>query len=391
MNILIADDESVIREGVERTILAQFPSFNVSVAADAADAADVMERLPIDIVLTDILMPGLSGLEFMRVSRRKYPNVKWVVISAHSEFSYAQEAVQLGARDYLLKPIGKQRIIELIETLQAEVSQEKEASREGVLLRNGLKYLREAVFQRLATGLDLGKTDLQPFSERHPSYYLIMVTLDAGTKNVHLEHFIVENVLTELIDMSGDGFVISIDRQSLLGLVTLKETDAIAKLLMDLKAHLKHYLKIPFQVLHSDRLTEIRDVPSVVSQFRHASVSGKFETLESGGDKAIEIALHYIQAHYAEELSLEKVASVVFLNPAYFSLLFKQKTGQGYKDYVTSLRLDQAKALLTGSELKLVDIAERIGYHDVRHFTQMFRKKYKMTPTEYRNLRSIEK
>ncbi|MFC5529029.1 response regulator [Cohnella yongneupensis] len=385
MNILIADDESVIREGIERTILAQFPSFNVSLATDAADAADVLERLPIDVVLTDILMPGLNGLEFMRVSRRKYPNVKWVVISAHSEFSYAQKAVQLGARDYLLKPIGKQRLGELMETLQAEVSQEQEASREGVLLRNGLKYLREAVFQRLAAGLDLGKVDLQPFSDRHPSFYLVMVALDAGTRNVHLEHFIVENVLAELIDMRGDGFVISIDRQSLLGLVTLTEAEEIGKLLTDLRAHLKHYLKIPFQVINSDRLTEVRDVPSVVAQFRQASATGKFETMDSGGDKAIEIALHYIQAHYAEDLSLEKVAAVVFLNPAYFSLLFKQKTGQGYKDYVTSLRLEQAKSLLASSELKLMDIAERIGYNDVRHFTQMFRKKYDMTPTEYRN------
>lgn len=387
MNILIADDESVIREGVQRTILAQFPTFNVSLASDASEAAGVLERAPIDVVLTDILMPGLSGLEFMRVSRRKYPNVKWVVISAHSEFSYAQKAVQLGARDYLLKPIGKQRLAELMESLQAEVAHEKEASREGALLRNGLKYLREAVFQRLAAGLDIGKMDLQPFSEQHPTYYLIMVTLDAGNSNVHLEHFIVENVLAELLDMRGDGFAISIDRQSLLGLVTLTEPDAIVALLADLKAHLKHYLKIPFQVLHSDRLTDIREVPSVVAHFRQASATGKFETLESGGDKAIDIALQYIQAHFAEDLTLEKVASVVFLNPAYFSLLFKQKTGQGYKDYVTSLRLEQAKTLLSNSDLKLADIAERIGYNDVRHFTQMFRKKYELTPTEYRNLR----
>ncbi|WP_027086412.1 response regulator [Cohnella panacarvi] len=387
MNILIADDESVIREGVERTILAHFPAFNVSLASDASEAAGVLEREPIDVVLTDILMPGLSGLEFMRVSRRKYPNVKWVVISAHSEFSYAQKAVQLGARDYLLKPIGKQRVTELMESLQAEVAREKEASREGALLRNGLKYLREAVFQRLAAGLDIGTMDLQPFSERHPTYYLIMVTLDAGNSNVHLEHFIVENVLAELLDMRGDGFVISIDRQSLLGLITLTVPDAIATLLADLKAHLKHYLKIPFQVLHSERLTDIREVPSVVAHFRQTSASEKFETLESGGDKAIDIALQYIQAHFAEDLTLEKVASVVFLNPAYFSLLFKQKTGQGYKDYVTMLRLEQAKSLLSGSELKLADIAERIGYNDVRHFTQMFRKKYEMTPTEYRNLR----
>jgi two-component system, response regulator YesN len=385
MNILVADDESAIREGVMRSIMASFPDFQVELAADAAAAADVMDRVPIDIVLTDILMPGMDGLEFMRVTRRKYPNVKWVVISAHSEFAYAQKAVQLGARDYLLKPIGKPKVTELIGTLAAEVRKEQEATREGALLQNGLKYLREAVFQRLAAGLDIGNLDLGPFTDRHPTYYLIHVALDAGKKSVHLEHFIIENVLGELIDQHGDGFVVSSDRHSLLGLVTVKDESLFAKLLLELRTHLKHYLKIPFQVLQSDLQSEIRNVPRIVAEFRQASEASKFETMESGGDKAINIALHYIQAHYNQELSLEKVASVVFLNPVYFSQLFKQKTGQGYKDYVICLRLEQAKKLLGNPDLKLTDIAERIGYSDVRHFTQVFRKKYDMTPTEFRN------
>ncbi|RED54920.1 response regulator transcription factor [Cohnella lupini] len=385
MNILVADDENVIREGVQRTLLANFPDFRVELAADASGAADVMDRVAIDIVLTDILMPGMDGLEFMQISRRKYPNAKWVVISAHSEFSYAQKAIQLGARDYLLKPIGKPRLTELIETLSAEIIHEREATNEEALLRNGLKYLREAVFQRLASGLDIGNLDLRSFTSRHPSYYLIHVALDAGTKNVHLEHFIIENVFGELIDTYGDGFVVSFDRQSLLGFISVGDEAELGKLLSELRTHLKHYLKVPFQVLQSGLLEEIKAVPQVVAQFRQQSASGKFEALESGGDKAIDIALQYIQAHYNEELSLEKVAAIVFLNPVYFSQLFKQKTGHGYKDYVISLRLEQAKKLLGDSKLKLSDIAERIGYQDVRHFTQVFRKKYEMTPTEYRN------
>jgi two-component system response regulator YesN len=385
MNILITDDESVIRKGVQRSILANFPGFQVELAANASEAADVMDKMPIDIVLTDIMMPDMDGLEFMRISRRKYPNVKWVVISAHSEFSYAQKAVQLGARDYMLKPIGKLKLMELIKTLSDEIIQEKAASREGEFLRNGLKYLHEAVFQRLAAGLDIGKLDLQPFSDRHPTYYLVMVTLDAGNQNVHLEHFIIENVFEELIEMRGDGFVVSFDRQCLLGLMTLKESVAFDSLLGELKSHLKEYLKFPFQVLHSELMEDIKAVPRIVSQFRQASAGTKFETMDSGGGKAIDIALHFIQAHYNEDISLEKVASVVFLNPVYFSQLFKHKTGKGYKEYVISLRLEQAKKLLGNPELKLNDIAERIGYQDVRHFTQVFRKKYEMTPTEYRS------
>jgi two-component system response regulator YesN len=384
MNILIVDDEGVIREGVKRTIRNFAPELGVFVASTADEAAAELDRHPIDIVLTDILMPGMDGLEFMQVSRGKYPNVRWVVISAHSEFAYAQKAVQLGARDYLLKPIGKKKLTELIAALSEEIRQEKLISREEEFLRSSLKYLREAVFQRLAAGLDIGKLDLNPIADAHPRFRLVMVMMDAGSKNVHLEHFIIDNVLTELIGNFGSGFVVGFDRQSLLGLVTLREDARIEALLGELKSHLRHYLKIPFQVLHSEELTDIRKVPQVVGHFRQESAAGTYVSLEGGGEKAIDVALHFIDSHYQEDLSLEKVASIVFLNPIYFSQLFKQKTGHGYKDYVISLRMEQAKRLLVNPELKLADIAERIGYQDVRHFTQVFRRKFEMTPTEYR-------
>lgn len=391
MNILITDDERVIREGIQRTIKQICPDYGVYLAASTEEAVKIMEEHQIQMVLTDILMPGLNGLEFMKISKRRYPHVKWVVISAHSEFSYAQEAVRLGARDYLLKPIGKSRLLEVINNLVAEIQQDSKKSQEGERLRTNLKYLREGVFQRLASGLDIGNLDLSPFIEDFSNFYLIMVQLDTGDKSVRLEHFIVENVLSELIDRNGRGFVVSYDRQSLLGLITLKEDAQIEQFQEDVKVHLKHSLKVQFQIILSGECSDFNIVPQVVIRMRKASASQAFdlEPNKGSGEKAIDVALQYIKEHYSEDLSLEKMASVVFLNPAYFSQLFKQKTGQGYKEYVTTLRLEQAKLLLLIPKLKLAEIAERIGYQDMRHFTQMFRKRYNITPTEYRQQQYI--
>ncbi|MDD9270714.1 response regulator [Paenibacillus sp. GCM10023248] len=383
MDILIVDDETVIREGIQRTLHNRFPEYRIHLAANAEQAIALLRSHHIHIVLTDILMPGMTGLEMMNLSRSKHPHVKWVVISAYSEFSYAQEAVRLGAKDYLLKPIGKEVLSEMIRKLSEEIARENELTEEAEQLKTNRKYLQEAVFQRFVQGLDTGRIDMAPFLEQYPSFHLIMVKMESD-KAVFLENFIIENVLLELIERYGKGFVTVHDSKSLLGLVTLPETGHLTALVDELRSHLVKYLKVPFQIMSTGLIDRLETVPAEVQRMRQASTTQVYEHHASGSDRSVDVVLQYIRTHYQEELSLEKVAAIVYLNPVYFSQLFKQKTGQGFKEYVIHLRLEQAKQLLMNPKLKLADVAERIGYQDMRHFSQVFRKKYGMTPSEYR-------
>ncbi|GAB6990090.1 response regulator [Paenibacillus pini] len=389
MNILIVDDEAIIREGIKRTLQRAHPQHSIFLAANPEEAVQLLRSRRIDFILTDILMPGMTGLELMQLSRSSYPHVKWVIISAYSEFSYAQEAVRLGARDYLLKPIGKDMLLRMITEVSNEINREAEMLSEASLLKSNLKYVREAVFQRWATGLDTGGINIAPFMERHPTFQLIMINMETD-RMVHLEHFIIENVLTELIERHGHGFVVSFDMKSLLGLISINGDISMKVLLDELRIHLKKYLKVPFQMMHSDPIADFNLVSYNVQRMRQESVTQEFEYYATGSSRAIEIALQYINMHYIEDLTLEKVASIVFLNPVYFSQVFKQKTGFGFKEYVTNLRIEQAKQLLLNPQLKLADISERVGYQDVKHFTQVFRKKLDVTPTEYRQERTLE-
>lgn len=383
MDILIVDDETVIREGIQRTLHNRFPEYRVHLAANAEQAIALLRSHRIHIVLTDILMPGMTGLELMNMSRSKHPHVKWVVISAYSEFSYAQEAVRLGAKDYLLKPIGKEVLSDMIRKLSTEIAHETELIEEAELLKTNRKYLQEAVFQRFVQGLDTGRIDMGPFIEQYPYFHLIMVKMESD-KAVFLENFIIENVLLELIERYGKGFVTVHDSKSLLGLVTLPEPGLLTALVDELRSHLVKYLKVPFQIMSTGLIDRLETVPAEVQRMRQASTTQVYEHHASGSDRSVDVALQYIRAHYHEELSLEKVAAIVYLNPVYFSQLFKQKTGQGFKEYVIHLRLEQAKQLLMNPKLKLADVAERIGYQDMRHFSTVFRKKYGVTPSEYR-------
>ncbi|MEC0269189.1 response regulator [Paenibacillus anseongense] len=388
MDILIVDDETVIREGIQRTLLNRFPEHQVHLAANAEQAIALLRSHRIQIVLTDILMPGMTGLELMNMSRSRHPNVKWVVISAYSEFSYAQEAVRLGAKDYLLKPIGKEVLSEMIRKLGEEIAHEIELNEESELLKANRKYLQEAVFQRFAQGLDTGRIDMKPFMEQHPYFHLIMVKMESD-KAVFLENFIIENVLQELIERYGKGFVTVHDSKSLLGIVTLPDAALLTTLVDELRSHLVKYLKVPFQIMSSEQINRFEAVPAEVQRMRQASTTQVYEHHASGSDRSVDVALQYIRTHYHDDLSLEKVAAIVYLNPVYFSQLFKQKIGQGFKEYVTHLRLEQAKQLLLNPKLKLADVADRIGYQDMRHFSQVFRKKYGVTPSEYRNEQTL--
>lgn len=77
---------------------------------------------------------------------------------------------------------------------------------------------------------------------------------------------------------------------------------------------------------------------------------------------------------------------MVCVSPHYFSSYFKTETGQNYKAYVTQVRMEQALRLVLNTDLKTYEIAERVGYNNVRRFVDAFRAAYQVSPTEYRKL-----
>ncbi|KAI7257066.1 hypothetical protein KC345_g10874 [Hortaea werneckii] len=96
--------------------------------------------------------------------------------------------------------------------------------------------------------------------------------------------------------------------------------------------------------------------------------------------------LDYIDSHYMEDLSQETVASMFHFNSSYFCQLFKSRTNMTFNQYVTRLRLDKAKEMLASSAVKVYQVAEQLGYRDVKYFNRVFKKETRLTPEEYRSL-----
>lgn len=104
--------------------------------------------------------------------------------------------------------------------------------------------------------------------------------------------------------------------------------------------------------------------------------------------KPIREAKQYIQENYMNHISLEEVSSVVGFSPAYFSSMFKKESGQNFMEYISEVRMNKAKEFLKTTSWSITVICESVGYSDIKHFTQSFKKQTGLKPNEFRKLYS---
>ncbi len=138
--ILVVDDEETVRESIGNYLSRQKNLFTeVLVAGNGVEALKVLERTQPQIVLTDINMPFMDGLEFLEILRERYPELTVIILSGYDEFSYAQRAMRSGVEYYLLKPVNRRELLDLLTRLKEEylgkVRDEEERIREETSLR----------------------------------------------------------------------------------------------------------------------------------------------------------------------------------------------------------------------------------------------------------------
>ena len=121
-NLLIADDEQLIREGLSKSIQWKDLGYTlIGAVASTAQALAIINCSHIDVLLTDIQMPGKSGLDLLSYVKANFEQMRVIIISGYDRFEYARIALRLGAEDYLLKPIKKKQVIEQVTRIKNEL------------------------------------------------------------------------------------------------------------------------------------------------------------------------------------------------------------------------------------------------------------------------------
>lgn len=236
MRIVIIDDEPKIRKGMRKILDAHVGWQVLETFAEAESAIAFLTSTPADVVITDIHMPGLTGLDMLEQLRESCKGLSFIILSGYARFEYAQRAIDLGVKKYLMKPTSPEDVTQALEQIEAE---------------------------RTAPAA--------PAAQRPTNNLLILR------------------------------------------------------------------------------------------------------------------AQEYIDTHYRGKCTLKDVSAALYISPNYLSELFKKHMGMKFSEYLLDIRMEKSKAYLMDVHYKVGDVSALVGFSDARYFSSAFRKKYQMTPLEFRS------
>ncbi len=165
--ILVCDDEDIIRQGIRRIIERSYPDVQVNSSCGSGLEAwkEILCFQP-DIVIADIRMPGLNGLELIEKCGELEHRPQFVIVSAYDEFSYAQKALRFGVREYLLKPVNHFRLLEILDILTGECARtdnrNRRAADESSVSERARKYMEHNFYRQITLEEVSEKTGVTP-------------------------------------------------------------------------------------------------------------------------------------------------------------------------------------------------------------------------------------
>ncbi|MBP1963857.1 response regulator transcription factor [Paenibacillus aceris] len=445
--LLIADDEALEREGIEWIVTRMMPdTFEIIHAENGRIAIQKAEELRPHIILMDVKMPGIHGLEALKEIKAHHPQIKMVLVTAYEYFEYAKEALSLGVKEYVVKPAKRDHIVALLQRLVAEIEQDLRKRDEELAMRDKLFQLLPLAETELALvfmsdqvneleagnlaellGLsinqgcavvlalpELGHISERELGQEKKRIYESVKTIAKGVARDrigcvvssmvywHMAIFLLEKPHRkgEMLGDEAQDLGIKLLEQlrvqrnieAAIGIGSVGEgVEGIKRSYFEAvfasTYHKKWGTLCRFGDLHMVSMEGQREAAEKNTERTYVELAIKQirEEREQRTWSVVDNAITFIKSKFHEDLSLEEAAEHVHLNPYYFSKVFKQQTGETFIDYVTGLRIEKAKAYIREGQLSLKEVCYVVGYKDPNYFSRVFKKVTGATPTEYRN------
>ncbi|MCR8659599.1 response regulator [Paenibacillus endoradicis] len=437
-NILIVDDEPLICEGLSGLLASTGISIkNIYIAHSGYEALDYLRTENIDLLVTDIQMGSMSGIELMQQARIIKPWVQVIVISAYETFQYAQLAIRLGAKDYLIKPLNNEQFLSSVRHVLLHIDKSVRDTEDMISELKEKFHMQEQLpgSTMLLNRLLLKDTEdrskiISELSQLHaielkgPYYAVIKIKLNLESggriiseKDGLLLKYAVLNIANELLDMEWDyqSFyspeheicIVMQWTEERYGDTSIDKVNQLEMIARSLHFNINKYLGFQCvigisQILKGcDFLGEVHRQASKAIQWsrefkdHYVFYYGDFkwgiyteeeptnDEIAAQNNMIVERTSNYILQNYAQKgLTLNEVAQKNHVSPNYLSYLFKKKTGYNLWEYVIKLRMEESKRLILKTDLRRYEISEQVGYESPEHFSKIFKKYYGISPSE---------
>lgn len=483
--VILADDEPLIVAGLAKRI--NWSSLGFKIVAKCFDGQQVINEVADknpDLIIIDIRMPKCNGLEVIKTISKNH-KTKAIIISGYSDFEYARTALQLGAIDYILKPITRESLCNAVNNARYLLDSQNSLNSHRFIEYNTLKK----ICGEKSIGIKNIILNSLGLRGQYPNYVCVATYLDCESLNSHITYvdnsefsiiqysksitvFVINypmfgksytklknealnysgclgiseqfNDITQIIqyiDEScitlGSTFFISNSKVGNYNRI-LHSNEHINIVLKNLNSALDNYdylmirnilVDIPrlfldnnMSILHFEKLynTLIFEANQIISNkklnidieityLNHLEIVGKFNiiknatnyliglfnnlmtsipnnaaTQESGSDIILKMK-DYIDHNFHVPLSLTELSEKYHIDISYLSKLFREEVGETFTKYITRIRIEHACYMLKNTSLSCKEVSELCGYADYSYFKKVFRKRVRLTPTEYRD------
>ena len=341
INIVIADDEFSTRNGLAESLKRSLPELNVvALCKNGLEVLEILEKEQIDLVISDVKMPELNGIQLSKTIYEMYPDVKVILISAYAEFEYAQEAMLYGVRNYILKPMSYEKLRQIqnfIKEISGKTENEKSFS----------SIVHDPSFRGLVKRAIINKKQEE-----------ICAIIEIGDdKKLHPKDFYmyIISIITEFFQ-----------EKNLIHLLSETELEVVKK-----KNTNKAYKEFILKIYDSYQLNTYKN---------------EIKLSENENEQE---SIKYIKDYIGKNLgsttlSTSEIARILKMSESHLCRIFKNSEKITLIEYITKLRITEARKYLEEPNLIIKDIALKCGYENIRYFYCVFKKQVGMSPTQYR-------
>lgn len=420
--LMIADDNPYIRQELSKFI--DWEDFNFELIGTYPNGRELLsaaQNCVPDVVITDISMPQMNGMELSANLYQLYPDMKIIFISEHSEFEYAKKAMNLHILDYIVKPVIKEQLTDVMKRVLDQLQKEQQRHFERQISLEQREHFRKIALSHYVSKLlfhpdnevqvkkELEKLGIFLSDNFHLYIVCYLLEKKEGTNPLinsedYFQILLNNNLINSHIipipsEENNNRFLLITDD------FTVPESEQLAKFCIDAESQMSIKLMMGYSDLSTtfSNLPVLHEQSQVIFDFlKNATVKTPIisyqdiqaeskvmqtetaDATDNSYNEKMNVMRKYIEENYMEPITTDDVANSVYFSPGYANLLFNEEYGVTIFGYITQYRMKKAKEYLKDTNEQITRIAELVGYSGKTSFYLAFKRHTGISPTEYR-------